>query len=686
MKCPNCREVDLISRLTKQGVEVDYCPQCNGIWLEQGEIFYFTNNRRRMCQAIEKGMQNAKPGDRLSPRTDRLMHQWTLFAGSADEVQLDTCTDTGGIWFDSEELDKVRGAAKRRAKLSINMDRPLSTGEIGPGTSAGAAPALLQLPNLALRSAWTLGLLYGLLVLLLITAVEFAGLDPGVALLMGIAIALIQFVVGPWLMDLSLRFFYRLEWLEFGELPDHLQHFLERVCGRIGMKIPSMGLIRDGAPNAFTYGHHPDNARIVISQGILDLLEEDEVEAVVAHEIGHAKHWDMLLMTIVQLVPLIFYYIYRALMSTRARGSSRSDKGGGYQMAVAIGAYILYIISQYIGLWFSRTREYYADRFAGRVTRSPNLLSSALVKIAYGLAGKEKRKEKKEPRSRTLEALGALGIFDPGAAQAVAITSYLSAPAGGGAVSDELSKETIAGAMKWDLWNPWAKYYEFHSTHPLVANRMRYLGNQAESMGLEPFIRFDLRKPESYWDEFFVDLLMMWLPLIVASPFVLFAIVRASWTDAGLAIAAFAVGGLLKLGFSYRHGVFPRMNVASLLRGVKVSAVRPVPCTLSGTIIGRGVPGLIWSEDFVLQDESGIIFLDYRQPLRIWEFFFGLLRASELQNQAATVVGWYRRAPIPYLEMKSMSTADMKRNCYVYHMKLVSWIVLLLAGIALIVK
>ncbi|NIO19185.1 MAG: M48 family metalloprotease, partial [Candidatus Aenigmarchaeota archaeon] len=65
-------------------------------------------------------------------------------------------------------------------------------------------------------------------------------------------------------------------------------------------------------------------------------------------------------------------------------------------------------------LWLSRTREYFADRFAGNVTKNPNSLASGLVKIGYGLAGKEseKKREKKEERKPGLEAVGALGIFD----------------------------------------------------------------------------------------------------------------------------------------------------------------------------------------------------------------------------------------------------------------------------------
>ena len=98
-----------------------------------------------------------------------------------------------------------------------------------------------------------------------------------------------------------------------------------------------------------------------------------------------------------------------------------------------------------------------------------------------------------------------------------------------------------------------------------------------------------------------------------------------------------------------------------------MSNVRPVPARLRGTIIGRGVPGLIWSEDFVMRDGTGILFLDYRQPLRIWEWLFGLFRAGEFAGKAVEVVGWFRRAPLPYLELKSITVDGVTRNSYARH-------------------
>ena len=135
----------------------------------------------------------------------------------------------------------------------------------------------------------------------------------------------------------------------------------------------------------------------------------------------------------------------------------------------------------------------------------------------------------------------------------------------------------------------------------------------------------------------------------------------------GLPILGLGIGLFVKTILVYRGDYFAPLSVAGLLHKVKVSNVRPVPARMRGTIIGRGVPGLIWSEDFVMRDGTGILFLDYRQPLRIWEWLFGLFRAGDFAGKPIEAVGWFRRAPLPYLELKSITVDGVTRNSYARH-------------------
>ena len=689
MQCPSCAQAELEPVLTVQGAEIDRCGTCAGVWLDRGEIFHFAKKPKRVAERLAEALETQSPTDRLSPVTGNPMVEIAYPGGP----NIDYCPSTGGLWLDAGEM---KALLRGESTLRFDVDRktvgpqPTAESETRPPRDdsdarrhAAITAGLLALPNLVLRSTATLVGLYALVGAVLIAAVEFAGADLEFAVFGGIAIILVQFAIGPFLMDLQLRWLYRIDWVSPEELPDHLSRFVGRVCEEKNIRFPKFGVIDDGAPQAFTYGHTPNNARIVISRGIYELLEEDEVEAVVAHEIGHAVHWDMFLMTVVQLVPLILYFVYRSLIRTRSSGGG--SKGGSAKIYVAIGAYVLYIVSQYIVLWFSRTREYHADRFAGGVTGKPSALASALVKIAYGLAGQEKKKGKaSSARGGRMEAIGAMGIFDAGAAQALAIASYSEAAQEAG----EVAMGNLKGAMRWDLWNPWAKWYEFNSTHPLVANRLRYLSDQAVHMGQEPYVVFDEAQPESYWDEFIFDLFIHLLPAAAALALVLVS-VGLYFIDGvppegrlllPVAVALLGAALLLRFEFAYRSDYFPEMSVAALLKKVKVSAVRPVPCTLKGTVIGRGVPGYIFSEDFVMKDDTGIMFLDFRQPLAIWEWLFGLLKAGRYIDREVLVEGWYRRSPVPYVELKSIELDGDVSRSWSPILNRISAIVLIAAG------
>jgi heat shock protein HtpX len=230
----------------------------------------------------------------------------------------------------------------------------------------------------------------------------------------------------------------------------------------------------------------------------------------------------------------------------------------------------------------------------------------------------------------------------------------------------------------------------------LIANRLRYLSEQSIALGQAPYVRFDERQPESYWDDFLWDVLVKVLPAIFFFVVLVLGLLnfnhllylKISEFDGGLLnqrllmllglfLCALGLTYLVQILYSYPNDEFGPFNIRALLKKIKVSAVRPVACTVKGRVIGRGVPGLIYSEDFVMQDGTGIIFLDYQQPLGIFTFLFGLMRAGTYIGQDVEIIGWYRRAPIPYIEIKKIKTAYDERLCYVYHAKVVfAWAML----------
>jgi heat shock protein HtpX len=560
--------------------------------------------------------------------------------------------------------------------------------------------------NLVIRSVLVLALLFGLVFAVGMVVNVYLGLPTWTAVFWAVFVVFMQYLLGPFI----LQWLFTIEWVEPEDLSPDLAAFARRVCAERGIPLPRFGLIDDGTPNAFTFGHWPRNARLVITRGILDLLTPEEQQAVVAHELGHIARWDFVIMTLAAGVPLVLYILADA--TWRGAGEA-DDEGAAALVAVGVVSYAAYLVSQFIVLLLSRVREYLADEFSASVTGDPDHLASALVKIAYGLArptedqpAREdemaaeaeedqqtfgdrvfgifsgKKKKKKDERAAQQRAderrrfgVRAFGIFDPNTAQALALVE-----AGTGAVS----MEKITDAMKWDLWNPWSIWFEATSSHPLPAKRIAALERQTRALGRPARFAFRKTQPESYVDEFLFDLGVMLLPLVG----VLVGL-SAGVLAPGCAIILYPlivfVFWFVKLRRVYPQRFEDERTVSSLVGEVKVSSVRPIPCTVKGKIIGRGIPGLFYSEDLVLQDDTGFIVLDYRQPIGILEFLFGWLKARDLIGKRGTVRGWYRREPRPVFELREMTVDDgSKITSYYYPFRPFINYLLLMIGVPIL--
>ena len=144
-----------------------------------------------------------------------------------------------------------------------------------------------------------------------------------------------------------------------------------------------------------------------------------------------------------------------------------------------------------------------------------------------------------------------------------------------------------------------------------------------------------------------------------------------------------AVLSLLKYRFTHPNKEYHEATVAGLLGEPKVSGIRSIPCELRGLIIGRGDPGCIFNEDYVLQDDTGIIFLDYNQPLFILNKIFAIFKSKENIDRNAVIRGWYRRSPVPYVELYTMEVDGKTKKCFTYGFgRVIRWIYLILAILA----
>jgi hypothetical protein len=126
---------------------------------------------------------------------------------------------------------------------------------------------------------------------------------------------------------------------------------------------------------------------------------------------------------------------------------------------------------------------------------------------------------------------------------------------------------------------------------------------------------------------------------------------------AGFALLFAGIGWMARLMRSFSSD-FRRAQVANLLGELEVSHIRAIPVELKGEVIGRGVPGIFWSKDLVMQDESGFVNLIYRQPLGFLETLFGMFSAGKMVGKRGVFRGWYRRGPVPYVELRRAEFED----------------------------
>ncbi|OGH66719.1 MAG: zinc metalloprotease HtpX [Candidatus Magasanikbacteria bacterium RIFCSPHIGHO2_02_FULL_41_13] len=168
------------------------------------------------------------------------------------------------------------------------------------------------------------------------------------------------------------------------EQSPYVYRMVENLSITQGLPIPKIYIIESQALNAFATGRNPEHASIALTTGIIDALENEELEGVIAHELSHVKNYDILVMTIV--VVLVGTIGLLADMFFRVRifgGRDNENKGNGILAIIGIVALIISpIIAELIKLAISRKREYLADASGALLTRYPEGLARALEKIS----------------------------------------------------------------------------------------------------------------------------------------------------------------------------------------------------------------------------------------------------------------------------------------------------------------
>ncbi len=155
---------------------------------------------------------------------------------------------------------------------------------------------------------------------------------------------------------------------------------VKRLADRAGIPMPKVYIIPEQVPNAFATGRNPSHAAVAVTEGLLDLLDEEEIEAVLAHELSHVRHYDILIGTIAATIAGAIAWIANIMQFGAIFGGGR-DSNSPNPILMLIMSIILPLAAGIIQMAVSRSREFEADAGAARLTGHPEWLASALMKL-----------------------------------------------------------------------------------------------------------------------------------------------------------------------------------------------------------------------------------------------------------------------------------------------------------------
>ncbi len=332
--------------------------------------------------------------------------------------------------------------------------------------------SLSQLKFAMATSIFLSAFIFGLFVFAI---VFFLQLDVFTGLLVAVGgsalFILFQYAIGPVIVATTTK----LQYLKAGDNP-WLEATVKNLADKSGLPMPKLAIVPNNTPNAFTFGRTTSSATLAVHEGLLRQLTEAEVEGVIAHELGHIKHKDYIVMTVLSALPLIAYIIAQVTLRAGvfSSGSRRNNKDNSGVVLLVIGAisFAIYIITFLIVMRLSRLREHYADAFSAYATSSPRELESALAKITYGLSISPKPPE----------GVRAFYIEDPGMAKQEIQRIMENKNQYDLDHDGVLDQRELEMAMEKESKSTWVQMNSLFATHPPTFKRILLLKEIEQEM------------------------------------------------------------------------------------------------------------------------------------------------------------------------------------------------------------
>ncbi|PAX51040.1 M48 family metalloprotease [Brunnivagina elsteri] len=464
--------------------------------------------------------------------------------------------------------------------------------------------------------------------------------------------------LSPWLLDQLLTKFYGMRYLQQDALDLHSQEavrLLRRFSQQRGFQFPYLGILPITVPIAIAYGHIPRTTRIVVSQGLLQQLAEDEIAAIYTEQLAHAAHWDGAIMSLVLLVTIPIYWLYQQISKwgNRTKGQFLNF----VYIALSSIVYGIWCLITGTSIWLSQVRLYYADRFVCDFTGNPNGLTRALLKISVGIAADIQKQE------QTSWQLESLNIAAPiGFQQSITL----------GSLAPHIAFDSL---LMWDYLNPYRYWLTINNTHPLIGDRIQRLLQIARNWRIEPEFDIEAQSPIRVSKQSFYMQIAPFLGIPCGLVFagiigigwqILFAlkILNLKWIydDWDFVTGCIFICCSICL-FIRINSFFPELrnsrlqteeNLPKLLDNPAAIPIDQNGVCISGKLIGR--PGICNSlgQDLILQTNTALIKLHHiswlGQPQNPQDFI----------GRKVSVTGWLRRGATPWLDIQSLKTQNGK--------------------------
>jgi len=306
----------------------------------------------------------------------------------------------------------------------------------------------------------TLAAIFGLTTLVFSAVLLYVGYFSIITVgVLVVVLNVVQWLLSPYLVGAI----YRVKELKEGDNPK-LHRMVDELSKKSKIKKPQVMLSQIKLPNAFAYGSPLTGSRVAVTEGLLNSLDDGEVEAVIGHELGHLKHRDVQVMMVVSFLPALFYYIGWTMMWSGMLGGSRRNDSGGNNALLGIAFMAFSWVLTLFTLYLSRLREYYADRHSASIVENgAEKLSTGLVTIV-----EESRRSGRsnQQQNKNNNAFKALFISDPDRANVDSAELH---------ANQVNSKQDLLRQKLSEKPTQTDAIIEIFSTHPNIIKRLRAL-------------------------------------------------------------------------------------------------------------------------------------------------------------------------------------------------------------------